>query len=302
MTTDDKLDRLAAFICDAMEHVTQEPIILARSEEFMDPKPASILDSVSENDLNQRIDVAIEKMGGSPKFWVQVNDKPPPIADTYPDAAFQEAITTFWRARKSICRSHMIWMANSLIEENPGWIFPDGAEEYSKAVTRASAASFWEQAEDSYIRLASFWDRVGQILDFRFFRIRQFERDGFTAVMDRIHSNIKPISHELTNSDSWERIRKFQTSEKDDGAKWLLRRRNIVVHSLHLRAADTLLDEVSYKPMYNHLEENLKSRLAPRTPEEEVKQLHLQLACAAKYFNDVIEVICTSEDRPTPPF
>ena len=301
MTTEDDLEKFANVIGVTLNHVADEALILSRFEEFINPKPASIFDGIKEEEIDEKIGAATEMMGGPPKVWLMLADEPSPIADTYPESTFQEAVSIFWRARKSVCRAHLYCMATQSMKDSPEYIFNDQPEELKKIITRAATGSFWENAETGYLRLASYWDRIGQILDFRFFRIRQFERDGFTAVMDRIHSNVKPVSIQLSNSDSWKLIRKFQTSEKDEGLKWLLRRRNILVHSLHLRAAKDSIDEVAFKPMYNHLEEKLKSRLAPRTPEEEVKQLYLQLSQAANLFPHVINVICSEEDKPTPP-
>lgn len=171
------------------------------------------------------------------------------------------------------------------------WIgIPDDPEVISK-FAGVSEAAFWEHAETAYIRLASYWDRVGQLLDFAFFKIRQFERDGFSAVMDRIRTNVIQMNTNLGSSGSWKAIRSYQTSEKGDGLKWLLRRRNITVHSLHLRPANGPTDETAFKPMYNHLEEKLNARLAPGSPEEEVEQLHIHLTKAASLFREVINVI-----------
>lgn len=60
---------------------------------------------------------------------------------------------------------------------------------------------------------------------------------------------------------------------------------------LLLRPADEPTDETAFKPMYNHLEEKLNARLAPRSPEEEVEQLHLHLAKASSLFREVINVV-----------
>jgi hypothetical protein len=68
---------------------------------------------------------------------------------------------------------------------------PAEAERECYEMTRRS---FWEYAEIGYIQLVCFWDRVGQLLDFIFFNIRQYERDGFPAVIDRIAVNYLPLS------------------------------------------------------------------------------------------------------------
>ena len=126
---------------------------------------------------------------------------------------------------------------------------PDAAA----ALIREAQAAFWEHAEAAYIRLCSFWDRVGQVLDFAFFNIRKFDQNGFAAIMDRIDLNAVPMADGLKNCNSWQRLRSFQTSEKEDGLKWLVQRRNLVVHSLHLHPVKTD-EEGVFKSQFNHLD------------------------------------------------
>jgi hypothetical protein len=96
--------------------------------------------------------------------------------------------------------------------------------------------TFWEHAENAFVKLCSYWDRVGQVLDFIFFRIRQFERDGFTAVLDRIAANFLPVYEDIRNSLAWKSLDNYRKSEQEDGLKWLLRRWRI---QLNLRFGGT---------------------------------------------------------------
>jgi hypothetical protein len=131
---------------------------------------------------------------------------------------------------------------------------------------------------------------LGQLLDFAFFNIRQYERDGFPAVVDRIAANYVPLSPRLSESSSWQAVRSYQTSEKADGLKWLLRRRNLIIHSLHLRArpVDSEAGDPLFDAAYNHLEQSMQRRLATGSRDEELAQLHRHLTQAASLFGYVL--------------
>src|SRR5208282_2588821 len=100
-------------------------------------------------------------------------------------------------ARSSICRTHMYLIGSGIIKQHPEVVnWPDDPEIRRIFVSNVEGY-FWEHAETSYIRLASFWDRVGQLLAFAFFNIRQYEHDVFSAVMDRISANFLPMSQRV---------------------------------------------------------------------------------------------------------
>jgi len=230
------VEEFADVIGDAMAYVANEAVILARLEGHFTPKPAILWREGEQGNIKKRLDNVIEKMGGSPESFLHFEGDPLPIYDTYSNAALNEVIATFYRARKSVSRAHLFKVGSQLQNEHPEWLNLSTDNKFNSEVCRISENTFWEHAETAYIRLTSYWDRVGQLLDFAFFNIRQFERDGFSAVFDRIRTNIIPINSDLKNISAWKEIRAYQTSEKEDGLKWLLRRRNITVHSLHLRA------------------------------------------------------------------
>src|SRR5262249_10897073 len=146
-----------------------------------------------------------------------------PTYDTYFSAALGEALENFQRCRRSICRSHMLCLAGEYMRK----LDPPQQGEATNFYKKATGELFWEHAETSYIRLASFWDRIGQLLDFVFFNIRQYERDGFPAVMDRLRVNFVLVNDQIDNCEAWKLLRAYQTSEKPEGLNWLLRRRNL---------------------------------------------------------------------------
>ncbi len=274
-----------------MAHVANEAFLLARMEEFFSPRPAKLWDENEDDEINRRLDKAVAQMGGPPRLILRRVDDPPPIVDSYPEAALREVVSAFDRARKSVCRAHLFMVGSDQTKKRPDLIGLKTDEELGLPFSRIIENTFWEHTETAYIRLASYWDRVGQVLDFAFFRIRQFEHDGFSGVMDRIRTNVIPMNQNFAVTGSWKALRSYQTSDKDDGLKWLLRRRNITIHSLHLRAIDEATDEVAFKAMYNHLEEALKGKLSPRSPMEEINQLHIHLEKAASNFRNMLDVI-----------
>jgi hypothetical protein len=85
--------------------------------------------------------------------------------------------------------------------------------------------------------------------------------------------------------------------------KWLLRRRNLLVHSLYLRplreneeAKDS--DGVAlFTSEFNHLEASLRKKLAPGTPNEEIDRLNVQLQKAAELYPAVLGLCEYAADR-----
>ena len=202
----------------------------------------------------------------------------------------REVFAVFSRARKSVLRAHLFMAGSSLLAEQLNVMdLPDNSDAAAQFIKQAQGA-FWEHAEAAYIRLYSFWDRLGQVLDFAFFNIRKFDQNGFTAVMDRIHSNVVQMDSRLKNSDSWKCLRSFQSSEKEDGLKWLLQRRNLVVHSLHLHPLQTD-EEGVFKSQFNHLKAAHQEKLRPRDPAEEVALLMGQLDRAGALFSAFLTVV-----------
>jgi hypothetical protein len=283
---DEDLDRLETVLAATVEYVWKEPLVLAQLEQYFSPKPASL---GSWKELRRRVGYLVERLGGPPMLIIQGNDEPKPRYDLYPAAALHEVTTMFHRTRRSVTRAHMLMIGSHIVHETPE-IFPLPTEGGIRGQFLETVESaFWEQAETVYIRLASYWDRVGQSLDFAFFGIRQFERDGFTAVIDRIRANFV-VHMDLLSSPAWISVRAFQTSEREDGLKWLLRRRNLLVHSLYLRPIQEPQDRALFESEFNHIEVALREKLAPGNPVQEVERMHLQLQKAAELFPSALEL------------
>jgi hypothetical protein len=288
--------RLAAVLGNAVTYVANEALVLAQYEVFQSDKFARLWASDDNDAFDKRMNRVEEHLGGPPAVYVLRHGEKPPPADNYPSAALRETLEVFHRARKSVLRAHLFMTGSALLKEKPELVdLPDDADIAAMFVRQAQAA-FWEHAEAAYIRLYSFWDRVGQVLDFAFFNIRKFDQNGFYAVMDRIAANVVPMNASLAKSTSWHRLRTFQVSEKEDGLKWLLLRRNLVVHSLHLHPVQDE-DAQVFESQFNHLDTAHREKLRPRSAPGEVALLMTQLARAGDLFSDALRLLELSRKR-----
>jgi len=291
-TAEDKhFERYASVIGDTLTHAANESLVLARLEEFFDPKPVRLgASSETAEALNEDIERTISAYGGPPRLIIHMHGDPKPRYDTYLAAAINETLRMFDRCRATICRAQMSMISAHLLKSNPEYLrLPEGAKFHSH-ILECTSSMFWEHAETAFIRLAGYWDRVGQVLDFVFFSIRQYERDGFSAVLDRIRSNTLLMHPDLEGSDAWKALWKYKNSQQPDGLQWLLSRRNLLVHSLHLRAAPTAEDEELYESAFNHLDVRLREKLSIGTPEEEIQKLHAHLEAAASLFPQMLSL------------
>lgn len=279
-------------LAKVVRFVADEPLVLSQHEATAGQgRFASLGSGGKGGEFDTRVNRVVDHLGGPTEFYVPLDVQEAPPADTYPMAAMREALAVFSRARKSVVRAHLFSTGLIVLAARPSMLdLLSGDPETPAQLVGNSQSAFWEHAEAAYIRLYSFWDRVGQVLDFAFFNIRKFDQNGFTSVMDRIHANAVPMDDGLKNSASWKRLRLFQTTEKEDGLKWLLHRRNLVVHSLHLHPVPADEDSM-FKSQFNHLESAHREKLRPKEPEEEAGLLISHLDRAVELFDDFLTVV-----------
>ncbi len=112
-------------------------------------------------------------------------------------------------------------------------------------------------------------------LNLYFFNIRQYDREGFTSTIHKIHLNIAKMDDELGHSNDWKELWSYSKSEKEHGLMWLISRRNLIVHQVGLQEISNYdFYEEDYDSYYNHiLERTVKGKLKPLSPKEESKQL-----------------------------
>lgn len=290
--------KLASMLATTVHYVTNEALVLANYELYYQDVFATLAGEDAPGDaFDERMNRIILHLGAPPEFFIVPTDNAPeiPAGDNYPESALRELISVFHRARRSVIRAHMFMTGASLLDHQPEVMHLAKGSEQAEVFIKAAKRAFWEHAEAAYIRLYSFWDRVGQVLDFAFFNIRKFDQNGFYAVMERLNANVRPMNARLERSRSWTQLRAFQTSEKDDGLKWLLLRRNLLVHSLHLHPVRS--SESVFKSQFNHLETAHREKLRPRDIPGEVDLLVGQLRRAGDLFSSVTRLIELSPDR-----
>lgn len=290
---EERIELFADALCDLLKHAINTPIVMARIADFLDPQPIKLANSKEEADtLNRKISRLIRECGGPPELIIIRNDDlKKPVYDTYVKACIEEALAVFRRSRSTIIRAHSLYVGSETIRQHPEWFIQPLTDKETEFFVKYSTDEFWESCETAYIRLASLWDRLGQLLDFVFFNIRQYERDGFPAVMDRIRVNFVPISSAIAENKAWKLLRQYQSSEAETGQKWLLRRRNLLIHSLHLRPVpqNSGEDEI-FLSAYNHLDESVREKLRPRTMQAEIEHLHSHLCAAAEGITDTLDL------------
>ena len=168
MSQDGDKERLARAIRDSMAYAANETRILAGFEEFFSPRPARLWDSdEKEKTFVLRIDRITKRLGGPPKYILEVQNEPQTVYDTYAIAAFKEVISVFYAARKFVCRAHMLQIGTDALRRFPEAVNTEN-EEIRRMFQSNAEDAFWEHAENAFIKLCSYWDRVGQILDFIF--------------------------------------------------------------------------------------------------------------------------------------
>lgn len=293
---DERSNRLANVLGDTVAHAANEALILARLEEFLDPKPPQIAHTKEdEDDLNKNIDKLILAYGGPPRLVILADSDPKPTYDTYLSAAIDEAIHCFKRSRNSLCRAKAFLIGKHYLDTRPDILslytnlnLSDAPPDVMQFFLNETQSAFWEHTETCYIRIASYWDRVGQILDYVFFRIRKYERDGFSSVLDRICANTLCMHSRIKDLAAWEALWSHKKSEQEEGLQWLLSRRNLLVHSLYLRPIDANDGNELYESAFNHLDDRRREKLRVGSPEIEMNRLQLQMEAAAKLFPQVI--------------
>ncbi len=285
-----RLDRFVESLSRALSHTVNEPILLNNLEEFLFPKPSKLYSSKEDGqNLQTRIDSIVERLGGAPEVIIQTIDGSKPKYDTFQNAVMHELITSYQRCRKAICRAHLYFVGSGTLRTNPEFLknLNPKSEEH-KTLMKYTKNAFWEHAELAYIKLVSYWDRVGQLLDSLFFNIRQYEKDGFPTVISRIRNNYIPLHKDLSVLLSWANLDAFSKSEKEDGMNWLSHRRNLIIHSLQLQPDHQNKDDAILDSEFNHLDKKLREKLSPGNTEEELNRLHSQLNSITSLFPDIL--------------
>lgn len=239
--------------------------------------------------FNKLIEKLAKQLDGTPEIIIIHRDDEKPVFDTYVDSLLGELVHSVNKSLKTIkeVKIYLVLLGFSRYYEE---------KDVSEHFTRLYSEMFWDSLEMSYIRLASTWDRVGGLLEFVFFNIRQYDRDGFNSTISKINLNIAKMDDDLGKSTDWKELWNYSKSENQDGLKWLLSRRNLIIHQVGLQEISNydFNDENDYDSYYNHiLDRAIKGKLKPLSRQEESKQLSHHINMFFNLFNNTFN-ICES--------
>ncbi len=291
---DEQTSRFVEFLGKLLDIEINFAVTEKRAEDYFDPKPARLaVDDKAAKSLDAALSSLTDSLGAPPSVLIYGHEcEEPETYESYPVSVLSEMLSSFWKARRAICRVHLLFIAEQTVRTNPESMHLDESELilYIQPVMRR----YWEQVEYAYIRLGAYWDRVGQLLDYIFFHIRQYENDSFSSVMGRIQSNMVPCYVSIASSRAFSNIRYFQKSEKEDGLVWLLRRRNLLVHRVGFFVPHDYDEDTSKNPLFvsshNHLEAVKNNKLKQGDQKLELDRLHVQLNSICHLFLDVLDL------------
>lgn len=269
----------------------KESFLLHKASEFFDPPPCPLfVDDAAGKRINDKFSLLCRKLGDVPEvFLITDGASPKDKYDNLTSYAVTELVSLFHRARTSVVKAHSMFVAQWILLNAPKTIEGPLAAEQLAVIAPIVREEFWNHAETAYIRLASLWDRAGQLLDYVFFNIRQFDRDGFPSILDRIKINFAILDSTIEARQFWKDLKSYAYNEQTDGLKWLLRRRNLLVHSLHLgEPEERAKEEMDIRYYYNHLAEATRHKLGTLSPDDELKCLHSHLIAFAR----LLEPLC----------
>jgi len=291
---DEQVGRFAEFLGKLLEIETNFSVTEKRAEEYFKPKPAVL---VANDEDAKKLSVTLSRLGESlgapPKLFIFKNDGSEALNtyDTFPDSVLSEILSSFWKARRAICRSHLTFITEQTLITQPELMNLNEAD--GRLYIFPIIQRFWEQVEYAYIRLAAYWDRVGQLLDYIYFHIRQYENDGFSSVMEKIQTNMVPCYSVIAKSQAFTNLRRFQKSEKEDGLAWLLKRRNLLIHRIGFSIPQYIdkdtSDEIMFYSKYNHFEA-VEEKLEQGNEKLELDRVHNHLSIICCLFTDVLDL------------
>ncbi len=181
-------------------------------------------DTVSEaiEDARSRLEIRL----GAKKLVVWDRNEPRPVVrlDTFGSSAVDELIGGAIAFDRAMVCAHIQRTGSEV------W-----AESERGSGTRTDEARFqlvtgllWEAVEVGYFRACAYWDRVGQLLEFIFFNVRDY-REGFSATIQRMKTNFESDElpmQSLAGCDHWQYLKKFRNRRHEN----LTSKRNVIAH------------------------------------------------------------------------
>lgn len=113
-------DELAGNLAHLIGWIAEEPVLFSRMEEWLHPALSEI--GTSENELErieERLATLSRRLGAPPEFWYRLKgDQSKEVYDEYGASALQEMISYYWRCRRNLLRTHLLFTGVSLFGEH----------------------------------------------------------------------------------------------------------------------------------------------------------------------------------------
>jgi len=151
--------------------------------------------------------------------------------DTYPGSVITEIYDAGIAFSKAVARAYVYFDALQAHKTPEALKVPRKPPGFAKLIEW----DLWEHIEIGYFRAAAFWDRIGQLLDFVFFNVRDY-REGFAATIKKLKTNFDAENlpfPPLRQSPDWKFLRNFESNAHG----MLTSKRNILAHRRAFREA-----------------------------------------------------------------
>lgn len=136
------------------------------------------VDKVEVDNLNSVIKKLSDILDAPPQFIIQMEGEDKPVFDTYIESLLNEIVYSIRKvisSVKNVETYHMLSFYSNYYEDR----------EFSGFLTDIYAKEFWGKTEIAYIRMASTWDRIGQLLSFIFLILDNMTGKGFFLLYSR---------------------------------------------------------------------------------------------------------------------
>lgn len=281
-----KIGTLSEIYLEILSSELSNIFVLQKLEEIAEPEIPKIGNNEEQikllNSLLQKVSCSL---GGVPRIIINYTDTPKPQYDTFVDSLLHEILSMFWKTRRAVIKAHSQYVVVESMRYKKEFFEKPAPEDIVLRIEEY----LWDSIEVAYIRMASFWDRIGQLFSFSFFNIRQYEKDGFTSIMEKIHTNYRPILPTLEKLPEYSVIWEYSNNEKENGLKWVLQRRNTIAHSVGLDT-NTRKPSKTYDSKYNHLEIRKERKLNKKELKEELNQFHYHYGKICRLFEDCLKL------------
>lgn len=149
---------------------------------------------------------------------------------------------------------------------------------------------YWECFELAIFRLCGAWDRAAQLISFVFFNVREFDRDTFTVVIERMKLNFVRLEPLFAEHAAWVALKRYADDESEAGLRSLVRRRNALVHSIGLDYSRSGGAQHADERPRNALDVKRAEKLRQLSPGDEAVQVRAQVETLARLRVEVVKL------------